>query len=49
MALILIVAITCFAVAEVHSLAAVLAEFAGPKRGHPVWSFGEAAAVDLKH
>ena len=49
MALILIVAIIWFAVAAVHFLAAALAEFAGPKRGHPVWSFGETAAVDLKH
>lgn len=49
MALILIVAIVYFAVAAVHSLAAALAEFAGPKRSHPVWSFDEAAAVDLKH
>lgn len=49
MALVLIVAITYFAVAVVHSLAAALAEFADPKRGHPVWSFDEAAAVDLKH
>lgn len=45
--LILIVAITLFAVAAVHFLAVALAAFAGLKRGHPMWSFAEAAAADL--